>query len=65
MLLYLEMRRGSRGRGRLPALSPLVGAARLLVAAARLVAVRDDELNVEEEARRDLVPHNHVRDRRL
>ena len=57
------MGRGSRCRGRLPAVAPLAAAARLLVGAAgRLVAVGDDELDVEEEARRDLVAHDHVRD---
>ena len=61
------MGRGCRGRRRLPAVAALTAAAaRLLVGAAgRLVAVGDDELDVEEEARRDLVADDHVRDGRL
>ena len=59
------MRRRCRGRRRLPALAPFVAASGLLVAAPGLVTVRDDELDVEEEARRDLVAHDHVRDGRL
>ena len=58
------MGRGSGCRRRLSAVAPLAAAAaRLLVCAAgRLVAVGDDELDVEEEARRDLVADDHVRD---